>query len=303
MGWATLENTPIELSPNQLATDEGWTISEGIAYHAGCFPGVILLKNIAVEADKVYVINYTVESYVSGDVYPIVGGVSGTVVDSLGKKQDTIVVPEGATDLTVRFYSDGELGISYMNIYPILDDPNNAVTLGFNAGDNLWTTYYSWEPGCMLKFMNDFYSWSTDGALWKHNVNPVRNLFYGIQSYSEVQIVLNINYMEVKNLYSMRVNSNLPWAVTDIYIRPTEGKEDGQRSVIKKGNFVKINGQWFADFLKNMIDPRFSDELTALFQGGDLQCATALITLKADDTVENRLVSVDFLDSPQPFTY
>ncbi len=237
-------------------------------------------------------------------MYPVIGGVSGTPVDSIGKKRDTIVVPPEATDLTVYFYSDGGLGISYMDVYPILENPDNAVTLGFNDDKNRWTTYYAWKPAFMLKFVNDLFSWDyAESRMWQHNSSEVRNLFYDVQSYSEIQIVLNINPYTVKNLYSMRVNANLPWEVTDVYIRPIVGKQDGQRSRIKKGNFVKINGQFFADFLKNMLDPRFTDELTALFNGSDLQGTTALITLKADDTVENRLVSVDFLESPQDYTY
>lgn len=302
--WSTLENTSIVLSPNQLATDEGWRITGGHACHDSCFGGVIILRNIEVEAGETYVVKYEIESYVSGSVYPIIGGVNGTSEGSLGVKTDTIVVPEGATDLSVKFYSDGELCIKYMAIYPQLEDADNAVTLGFNAANNRWTTYYSYKPGFLLKFVNDLFTWdSQEGRLWKHNVNSTRNNFYGTQYESEVQIILNINYTEVKNLYSMRVNANLPWEVSEVYIRPTEGKEDGQRSRIKKGNFVKINGQWMADFLKNMLDPRFQDELTALFQGGDLQGTTALITLRADDVVENRLVSVDFLESPQQYTY
>lgn len=302
--WTTLEETPITLSPNELAVDQGWTISEGVAYHDSCFPGVIILKNIEVEAGLTYVIDYIVKTYVSGEVYPVIGGVSGTPVDSLGKKQDTITVPEDATDLTIYFYSDGELGVSYMDSYPVLDDPDNAVTLGFNDDKNRWTTYYAWKPAFMLKFVNDLFSWDYEQSrLWQHNVNETRNLFYGEQSYSEITVILNVMPTTLKNLYSIRVNSNLAWSITDITIRPVAGKVDGQQSVIKSGNFVNTNGQWEADFLKNMIDPRFSDQLEALFAGSDLQGATASITLRNDDTVECRLVSVQILGSQQDFTF
>lgn len=298
----TLQDTPIILDPFELATDEGWAISNGIAYHSICFAGVITLKNIAVEAGKTYVINYEVKSYVSGVVYPIIGGVSGTPVGSIGKKQDTIVVPEGATDLTVKFYSNGELGVSYMNFYPVLENPDNAVTVAFNSANNRWTTTYSWHPQFMLKFINDLYSWN-EGKLWKHNVNETRNLFYDVQSYSEIEIIFNVNPTAVKNLYSMRVNGNLAWDVTDIYIRPIVGKEDGQRSWIKKGNFTVYNGQFMADFLRDATDPRFTEELDALFNGANLQGCTASIILRADNTVEVRLVSVDIIGALQEYTF
>lgn len=304
MGWITLEDTPITLSPNDLAVDQGWSISEGVAYHDPCFPGVIILKNIEVEAGKTYVIDYIVKSYTSGDVYPVIGGVAGTPADAIGKKQDTITVPEDATDLTIYFYSDGELGISYMSIYPVLEDPDNAVTLGFNDDKNRWTTYYKWKPAFMLKFINDLFSWDYDeSSLWQHNMNEIRNLFYDVQSYSEIKIIMNVNPHEVKNLYSLRVNSNKAWAVTDIYIRPKDGNDSGQRSVIKKGNFVPINGQFFANFLRDMTDPRFSSQLEALFQGAPLQGTTAEITFRCDETTEVRLVNIDILGSPQQYTF
>jgi hypothetical protein len=154
----------------------------------------------------------------------------------------------------------------------------------------------------MLKFVNDFFSWS-EGSLWRHNVNETRNNFYGVQYNSQVEIIMNISPTEIKNLYSMRVNSNLAWSVTDVYIRPIVGKVNGQRSRIKKGNFVKINGQWFADFLRDMTDPLYNTELNALMKGANLQGTVASIRLVADDTVENRLVSVDILGANQPYSY
>lgn len=298
----TLENTPITLSPNELATFQGWTISDNIAYHSPCFGGYITLLGIEVVAGETYVIKYKVEEYVSGDVCPIVGGEDGTTESSIGWKTATIVVPDPSSDLSIKFYSDGELAISSMSIYKVVEDPDNAVTLAFNSANNRWTTYYSWKPQMMLKFVNDFFSWS-EGRLWKHNVNPIRNNFYGVQYDSQVEIILNVQPTEVKNLYSMRVNANLAWSVTNVYIRPIVGKEDGQRSRIKKGNFVKIGGQWFADFLRDMNDPLFNNELDALIGGAVLQGTVASIRLVADDTTENRLVSVDVLGASQQYTY
>lgn len=299
----TLQNTPIELDPNELATFQGWTISNGTAFHSGCFAGIITLLGIDVIPDTSYIIRYNISSYSSGNVYPIVGGVNGTSESSLGQKEATIVVPEDATDLTIKFYSDGELGIEYMNIFPVLSNPDNAVTVAFNPDENKWSNYYSWHPQMMLKFVNDLFSWDQLGQLWQHNVNPVRNNFYGTQSYSEIQLIFNVNVTAVKNLYSNRVNSNLPWELTEIYIRPTVGRQDGQRSKIPSGNYVNINGQWFADFLKNMDDPRFNDELQALFNGGDLQCTSAKITIRNYDTTEVRLVTMDFLGAIQQYSY
>lgn len=302
MNWVTLQDTPIILSPNQLATDSGWTISEGVAYHGACFPGVFILKNIDVQEDTTYIINYEIKRYTSGVVYPIIGGVNGTSESSLGKKQATIVVPADATDLTVQFYSDGDVGLSYMNTYALVEDQDNAITLGFNADKLRWTTNYSWHPQMLLKFVNSLFTWY-QGRLFKMNSNETRNFFYDTQYYSEIEIIFNIEPQEVKNLFSMRVNSNVAWEVTDIYIRPIVGKQAGQRSRIKKNNFVNLNGQFSAEFLRNMLDPMQLTELEALFKGDPLQGTTAKITLRSTEDTEVRLVSIDILGSRQDFNY
>jgi hypothetical protein len=298
----TLQNTAITLDPNELATFQGWTISNGIAYHSGCFAGYVTLRNIEVEAGKTYIVKYNVEEYANGVVYPVVGGVSGTSESSLGEKETTIEVPEDATDLRIRFYSDGELAISYMAIYPQLEEADNAVTLAFNSENNRWTTYYDFKPDMMIKFVNDLFSWK-DGRLYKHNSNETRNNFYGVQYYSEVEIIFNIEPYEVKNLYSIRVNSNLAFSVENVYIRPIVGKQSGQQSRIKKNNFAKLSGQWSADFLRNMLDPLQPTELDALFKGNPLQGTVASITLRSTDTTEVRLVSIDILGARQDFNY
>lgn len=302
MGWVTLQNTPIILSPNQLATDEGWTISGGVAYHDGCFPGKIILRNQTVEAGKTYVINYTVKYYTSGVVYPVIGGVAGTAVSSLGDKTDTIVVPEDATDLTVYFYSTGTLGISYFNYYPVLADPNNGRMLGFNA-KNVWTTYYSPQVDMMMKFINDTFWWK-NGRLWKQNVNPLRSNFFGTQYTSKIILIVNLSPTEIKNFFSVRQKSNKVWGITSIVIPPSEGKSAGMQSLIKSGNFVTLNnGDFFADFLRDMTDPRFSTELAALFQGAELQGNYAIVTLENTYTGEIKTLSIDFLVSKQNLTY
>lgn len=301
MGWVTLQNTPIILSPNQLATDEGWTISGGVAYHDGCFPGKIILRNQAVEAGKTYVINYTVKYYTSGVVYPVIGGVAGTAVSSLGDKTDTIVVPEDATDLTVYFYSTGTLGISYFNYYPVLADPNNGRMLGFNA-KNVWTTYYSPQVDMMMKFINDTFWWK-NGRLWKQNVNPLRSNFFGVTYSTKITILINLSPTEIKNFFTIRMKTNKPWSVT-LEIPPSEGKEDGQLSYIKSGNFkVLNNGDRFADILRNALDPRFSTQIEALFNGSFLQGSYMIATFECTSTEEVKLLSIDVEVSPQQYTY
>lgn len=303
MGFVTLKNESIQIDLAQLAVDNGWRISGSTAYHDPCFGGYIKLRNIPVEASKQYVVNYEVVDYVSGGVNVIIGGVSGTSRTANGEYTETIVVGATPTNTLIQFYSDGELGVNYFDIYPVLEDPDNSHTLGFNIDRNKWTTYYSGERENMLKFINDFFAFR-NGRLWKMNSNPVRNNFFGTQYTSKLTLVVNANPTQIKTFFSIRQKTNKAWGVPSIIIPPSEGKSAGMESLIKKGNFAVLNnGDFFADFLRDMTDPRYVDQLEALFKGAQLQGSYAIITFENDSTEEIKTLSIDFLVAKQDYTY
>lgn len=303
MSFVTLKNTPIEIDLAQLAVDNGWRISGGVAYHEGCFAGYIELKNTVVTEETDYVVEFEVVDYVSGGVNVIVGGVSGASITANSVVTQTISVPDNPDNLLVKFYSDGELGVKYFNIYPVLEDADNGQVLGFNIDQNKWTTYYSGERENMLKFINDFFAFQ-NGRLWKMNANLTRNNFFGVQYTSKFTLVLNVNPTEIKNLFAVRQKSNKVWGIPSIVIPPSEGKANGMESDILSGNFeVLNNGDFFADFLRDKTDPRFVDELQALFEGAQLQGNYAIITFENTSTEEIRTLSIDFIVSKQNYTY
>jgi hypothetical protein len=303
MAVVTLKNAPIQIDLAQLAVDNGWRVSGGVAYHDSCFAGQIELKNVLIEENTTYVIEYEVLDYVSGSVNVIAGGVSGASVSANGIVTQTIVVPNNPEDLKLRFFSDGELGIKYFNVYPVLENADNGNILGFNIDKNIWTTYYSGERENMLKFNNDFFAFQ-NGRLWKMNANLTRNNFFGVQYTSRITLVVNSSPTEIKNYFSIRQKSNKAWGVPSIIIPPSTGKANGMESLIKAGNFkVLNNGDLFADFLRDKTDPRFGDELTALFKGALLQGNYAIVTFENTSTDEIRTLSIDFLISKQDYTY
>lgn len=303
MGFVTLKNTPIEIDLAQLAVDNGWRISGATAYHDPCFPGYIKLETTTVEEQTSYVVEYEVVDYVAGEVYPIIGGVSGTARTANGIYTETIVVPDNPDNALIQFYSDGELGVNYFQIYPILDEPDNGQVLGFNIQNNIWTTYYSGKRENMLKFINDFFAFQ-DGRLWKMNSNPIRNNFFGVQYTSQITVIVNANPTQIKNFFTLRQKSNKAWGVPSITIPPSEGKADGMSSIIKSGNFVVLNnGDFFAEFLRDQTDPRFGTELQALFEGALLQGNYAIITFENVTTSELKTLSFDFEISKQDYTY
>lgn len=294
--YSTLTDQPIDIHLGDDWYDNGWSISEGKAIHVSCNEGTIRNTTLPTESGESYKVRFTVSNWSSGVVTPIVGGTNGTPVSANGTYEQEIV----AADSTgLMFFSDGDLTIELIRV-SLGEVP--AVTFSFNTQKMVWTSYWSYTPEMMSKFLDEYYSWK-DGDLWIHNENPLHNNFHGEQYSSIITFYMNVNHTQVKTLYSMRQNGNKPWSVTEVEIPPRAGKSRGQLSRLKSGNFKNIQGQWFGDFMRDMLDPRFGTPDQALFKGAVLQGETAKITIEIQDTGEVRLVSVDILGSTQNYTY
>lgn len=297
--FTTLKNTPIILSPNELATWSGWSISDEIASHSGCFAGTIKLNGISVQANKSYVIEYKVINYLSGVVYPIIGGINGTSRNAIGEYKETIVVPNGATDLTIKFYSDGELSIQHFNVYPLIPSGEGAVTIGFKAGDNKYTSEYIMYPELMVKFINEFVSFK-DGKLWIHNKNETRNLLHGVQSSSKIRFICNVEPQTNKLWFNLRLDGKGNWTAPSITTPEDNKFPNGMESRLKKNNFKQIDGKIWADILRDMNDPNFANitpeatrKLTSLFKGRMMQGTYLVVDLECSDTTEIKLLSAE----------
>lgn len=278
--------------------DNGWLISGGKAIHNGCNQGYIELLNSNYTVGVPNVFRFVVSGYSSGNVNIQVGANNGATRTANGVYEQTFTP---ALNDKVRFYSDGNLTVEVLAIYPFTE-VSNGVTVGFDEKYNKWVSYYSYEPEMMINALNGFFT-SKNGGMWRHGVNETRNNFYGQQFTSIVRFYVNLNPTQVKNFYSIREKSNKVWAVTDATIPARYGKPNGQRSRIKKGNFKHYQGDWQADFLRDILDPRYLTELDALLKGAELQGNYMRITLENVDEVEVRMLSVDISVSPSENTY
>lgn len=279
--------------------DNGWKVHSGYAQHSACNQGFIKFLSFTPTIGKTYRVSYDVFDRTSGGVYLRFGGSNGSLVAQNG----TFTQEFGATSTEVLFWSDGNLKITNLVIAEMsTQEGEKGFTLSFNVDKMIWSGYKSFVPENMTKFIDGFIGFK-NGELWRHNQSEVRNNFYGEQFKSVIEFYVNINPSQVKSFYSMRVKSNLPWSVPEIIVFPRNGKSKGQKSRIKKGNFNSLQGDWFADFLKDINDPRFANELDALFKGADLQGCVAKIRIENDDTVEVRLLSIDVEVSNQNYTY
>lgn len=301
MGSYTInKNSTLSVNIPDDYIDNGWTISGSLAIHSGCNAGYIINEGINLEIGETYVVKYNVESITSGYVKALLGTTSGTNVTVSGEFEEEIVVA-GNTDF--KFYANGNVSISLLSIYPSSQLLiNNGKTLSFNEANNKWVNYQSFLPDFMCKFVNSFFLFK-NGELWENDVNETRNNFFGVQYSSKVVFYVNIDPTAIKNFYSMRQKSNKVWSVTEISILPSVGKSQGQLSRLKKGRFKKLQGDWFADFMRDMNDPRFIDTLDALTKGADLQGGIMKITMENDDISEVKMQSTDITVSNSNYTY
>jgi hypothetical protein len=288
-------------------SDSGWVISGGFAQHFPCNPGLVSYKGdltqLGLITGQQYDLTYTVDNYVSGQVYPIFGAVNGTPQTGNVVNFEQTFTYDGNPN--IQFYSDGSLRISAFEIAIHLLNPDNGQTLAFCEKFKKWSTYYSLEPENSIRYGDKLFSFK-NGQLWKNNDSSVYNNFYGVQYESEITFYVNVDDQVVKNFFSARQVASSVWGSPnqgDIFILPYEGKPNGQQSRLKKGNYKQLQGDYFADFLRDMTDPRYTDVVKALFNGAELQGKIMQVTIRNDSNTFVRIVSMDFMTDNQNYSY
>lgn len=300
-----LENTSTSVSPLVESRDSGWEISGSRAVHSPCNPGTMRTVDTAgLQVGKTYVVTYDVDTRVSGGVRVILGTNEGTLRTAVGTYTENLICQDIAL---LSFFSNGELSIDSWSAYELIGDTSNAVTVAFydvEGKAKKWTEY-SFAAEMMIKFGNKFFSFK-GGQIWQHNTNDVRNTFYGVTYPSKIKFYFNNNPTTMKMLYTMRVKSNKAWYCPndgDITILPSDKFPDGMRSRLAKERFTPLYGDWFADFLRNLLDPRFTTPKEALFKGQELIGSVVEINIENNDTVEVVLFEVDIESAPMNYTY
>lgn len=293
-----LKNTPALLTPAVDYIDSGWDISGGYASHYPCNPGYIINNGIpGLTVGKSYEITYRVLNWTSGTVRAYLGNTAGTVRNANGTYTETLVA---SVSNVLKFYSDGFLTIGEI----VVLDPSGAqqpVTVAFSEKNKLWVNKQSVFAEAMARFGDDFFAFK-GGQLWLQNSNPVRNNFFGQQYTSQITFYINADPVSVKLFHNIIEESNGIWEVLSAEIKPYPGKPLGMNSRIKTGKFKQLNGLYYAEFLRNILDPRFSTEIEALLRGEELRGRIMEITIQNSDTTEVTLSSIDVKYSKQNLT-
>lgn len=86
-------------------------------------------------------------------------------------------------------------------------------TLAYKDDITGWVSFYSYYPDWMIGMNNYFYTFK-GGNLYRHNVNPLRNTFYGVYTPSSVQSVFNVSPLENKLFKTINLEGDDKWGVT-----------------------------------------------------------------------------------------
>lgn len=87
-----------------------------------------------------------------------------------------------------------------------------AITITYSEGVEGWPSFYSYFPEWILGMNNHLYTFKS-GNLYRHNTNPIRNNFYGVQYPSTIQSVFNDNPLENKLYKAINLEGDSKWDV------------------------------------------------------------------------------------------
>ena len=90
---------------------------------------------------------------------------------------------------------------------------NETNTLSYDESVGGWPSFYSYAPDWMIGMNNYFYTFNK-GNLYRHNVNEVRNNYYGVQYSSTLKSIFNQSPLENKLFKTINLEGDNVWDVT-----------------------------------------------------------------------------------------
>ena len=156
---------------------------------------------------------------------------------------------------------------------------NQNNTLTYDESVKGWPSFYSYVPDWMIGMNNYFYTFNK-GNLYRHNVNEVRNNYYGDQYTSTLQSVFNDSPLENKLFKTINIEGDSIWDITIA----TDIQDSGY---IEKEWFVKKEGAWFSFIRNSGTTPAGLDEYA-------LRSLNGIGNSTTTSAVVNNIITIDF---------
>lgn len=126
-------------------------------------------------------------------------------------------------------------------------------TLTYSETSDGWPSFYSFIPDWMIGMNNYFYTFK-GGNLYRHNVNALRNNFYGVQYNSRITSVFNESALENKLFKTLALQGDDAWTALPIV---TDIQDSGY---IEEAWFEKKEQVYFAFIRNSGTTPAGTDE-------------------------------------------
>lgn len=165
---------------------------------------------------------------------------------------------------------------------------DDGTTTAFKESNKRWVSNYSYAPEFMEDFETEFLTFK-NGRLYIHNKNSNHNNFYGVQYKSRIDIVANEKWEAHKLFEGMKIDATDQWTVPDMHTDKNKTYPNGTRSRLTANNFKLENGEYWADILMDMDDPRFTNKIEALYEGREIQGKYLVLQLENESISENKL--------------
>lgn len=117
-----------------------------------------------------------------------------------------------------------------------------AYTLTYDEGVKGWPSFYSFYPE-YIKGMNAYLYTFSGGNLYRHNVNSLRNTFYGSFTPSSITSVFNPEpSLSIKLFKTISFESNAEWSCESLLTDLSQGNVN---TALPNIDFEQKEGEWF----------------------------------------------------------
>lgn len=190
-------------------------------------------------------------------------------------------------DLYYLTFFDGSYVNTEMQTITVTGD-----TYAHSEKNGGWVTRMSFKPECYGPSGTELAGF-VNGALWRHNKNSNRNLFYGVAYNPKIKYAVNDNPVAIKRWHTITLRVDRKWQATAITTPRNLNYNSGMSSRLKLTHWGAYEGDWRANFLRDMNDTsaqflNIADPAvraaTALLQGRELRAQVLIIELEYADT-------------------